>query len=183
MSLEIRKSIDSDRSLINHIHEQAFGLENSREIITLINDLLQDKTAEPCCSLVAIQQSKIVGHILFSNVKIISDQGVISASILAPLAVIPAAQNQGIGGQLIHDGINQLKAMGVPVVFVLGYPEYYTRYGFEPAFPRGYIPPYPIVKAQSDAWMVNILDADLARKYQGKIHCADAFNHPEYWRE
>lgn len=107
MSLEIRKSIDSDRSLINHIHEQAFGLENSREIITLINDLLQDQTAEPCCSLVAIQQSKIVGHILFSNVKIISDQGVISASILAPLAVIPAAQNQGIGGQLIHDGINR----------------------------------------------------------------------------
>jgi len=181
ISLEIRQALDNDLSQINQVHEKAFGLEQSQEILRLINDLLHDPTAVPYLSLVAVQKYQVVGHILFTPVKIISTEQTVSASILAPLAVIPDAQNQGIGGQLIQAGIRLLENQGIPLVFVLGYPKYYTRYGFVPAFPYGFITPYPIPDEQSDAWMVNILDPLAAEKYAGNIHCADALHHPEYW--
>ena len=68
----------------------------------------------------------------------------VSVRILAPLAVLPEAQSTGIGGQLIKEGLNQLKKSGVDLVFVLGHPDYYPRSGFTTAGVLGYEAPYPI---------------------------------------
>jgi putative acetyltransferase len=52
---------------------------------------------------------------------------------LAPIAVLPDLQRQGIGKALIEAGIDKIRASGEPFVIVLGHPGYYPRFGFIPA--------------------------------------------------
>ena len=69
----------------------------------------------------------MVGHIAFSPVTI---EPAGSAIGLAPMAVLPAHQRRGIGGRLVREGLEQLRAAGHGAVVVLGHPEYYPRFGF-----------------------------------------------------
>jgi putative acetyltransferase len=96
---------------------------------------------------------------------------------------VPDAQKQGIGGKLIEHGLRNLSASGVDLVVVLGHPEYYPRYGFEPAANLGFDATYPIPEKNADAWMVLALRADAVGAFRGKVICADKLNKPEYWRE
>jgi len=52
---------------------------------------------------------------------------------LAPVAVRPEFQKQGIGGELIREGLKVCLQLGYDSVIVLGHPEYYPKFGFEPA--------------------------------------------------
>jgi putative acetyltransferase len=52
---------------------------------------------------------------------------------LAPIAVLPDLQRQGIGKALIEAGIDKIRVSGEPFVIVLGHPGYYPRFGFIPA--------------------------------------------------
>ena len=178
--MEIRETDDGDIDDIFEVEKNAFG--NEKEAI-LTKDLLNDETAKPCLSLLAFDGDKAVGHILFTGASIDGHEADIKASILAPLAVIPEAQNQGIGGKLIKEGLRYLTHAGIDLVFVLGYPEYYTRHGFQPAIPRGLIPPYPIPDEVSDAWMIQALRPDLPDTLDGRVMCCDALDSPEYWIE
>lgn len=83
-------------------------------------------------SLVALHD-KPVGHILFTPVSIYSSHSQLRGMGLGPLSVLPDYQGRGIGGKLIVSGLEKLKARGIPFVAVIGHPEYYTRFGFEPA--------------------------------------------------
>jgi putative acetyltransferase len=83
-------------------------------------------------SLVAVEKEKIVGHILFSSAIIEGEHGVVKGMGLAPMAVLPEFQRQGIGSQLVKAGIEKLRKTKCPFIIVLGHPEYYPRFGFEP---------------------------------------------------
>ncbi len=91
-------------------------------------------------------------------------------------------QKQGIGGKLIKAGLEHLKEMGVELVFVLGHPAYYPKYGFIPAHTYKLQAPYQIPEKHADAWMVQSLGQKLG-SVSGHILCADALNKPEHWRE
>ncbi len=91
--------------------------------------------------------------------------------------------NQGVGGQLIKEGLKLLSESGVELVFVLGHPEYYPRHGFKPAGALGFEAPYPIPDEHANAWMVQELRPGVIGSVSGKIICADVLNHPEHWRE
>ena len=108
-AVEIRKSTDFDKSEIEIVHIRAFGEEEGPEIAKIVNDLLEDETAFPLLSLVAVENGKIVGHVLYTKAIITQTTKSVSAQILAPLGILPKAQNQGIGAQLIKEGFNQLK--------------------------------------------------------------------------
>jgi predicted N-acetyltransferase YhbS len=97
--------------------------------------------------------------------------------------VVPEYQGVGVGGELIRHGIEQLKAMGSQMVFVLGHAAYYPRLGFEPcAGDKGYPAPYPIPEAHKARWMLQPLSSQpLGRT--GQIQCARALMKPEHWRE
>ena len=92
-----------------------------------------------------------------------------TAALLAPLAVMPGRQRQGIGGQLIEAGMRELVARGVALVFVLGYPDYYTRHGFSPAGRQGFEAPYPLTASQADAWMVRELLPGTLGAHRGSL--------------
>ncbi|MCP4693940.1 MAG: N-acetyltransferase [Desulfobacterales bacterium] len=103
--------------------------------------------------------------------------------ILAPLAIIPGAQGKGVGGKLIVEGLRQLTESNMDLVFVLGHPGYYPKFGFKPAGAVGFEAPYPIPEKDAAAWMVQELRPGVIGSLSGKIICADALHQPEHWRE
>lgn len=178
--LQIREAVDADLNAVLQIERLAFGYEKEAD---LVRDLLHDFSAKPVLSLLAFQKNRALGHILFTTAQLSSSQGSASIVILAPLAIVPDAQKQGIGGKLIEKGLEHLSKSGVDLVFVLGHPEYYPRYGFKPAGGLGFEAPYPIPDVHANAWMVQALRLGVIGSVSGKVICADALNKPEHWRE
>ncbi len=177
--LEIRNSSESDLRDVLSVESQAFGGDEESE---LVNELLCDSSAMPLLSLIALNDERAIGHILFTRARLIDTDDSISAVILAPLAVIPKKQGKGVGGQLIREGLRLLSDSGVELVFVLGHPEYYPRHEFRPASALGFDAPYPIPKEYADAWMVQALRPGVLDRVRGKVACADALDRPELWR-
>ena len=176
----IRESLSSELDEVMRVEGEAFG---SDEEAKLSRDIINDPSSEPTLSLLAFVDNKAVGHILFSRVKIENTAKEVLGSILAPLAIVPEAQNQGIGGKLIKTGLGRLAEIGVELVFVLGHPGYYPRYGFKPAGKVGLQAPYPILEKDSDAWMVQELRPGLIGSVHGRVVCCNALDKPEHWRE
>jgi putative acetyltransferase len=181
--LEIRRSTESDKADILNIHTKAFGEKKGPEIADLVSGLLNDKTALPLLSLIAVENTKIIGHILYTKANVTQTDEPVTAQILAPLAILPDAQSKGVGGQLIEEGLKQLKGSGVELVFVLGHPDYYPRSGFIPAGALGYEAPYHIPEEHAGAWMVQELCSGVIGRIKGKVQCSDVLNQPQHWRE
>lgn len=181
--MKIRSSYKSDRLEIEKVHKTAFGKDKGPEIAELVNGLFDDKTAEPLLSLVAVKNEKIIGHILFTKANIAQTPVLVSAQILAPLAVLPEVQAKGVGGLLIKEGLDRLKKAGVELVFVLGHPDYYPRSGFTPAGELGFEAPYHIPHEHAGAWMVIALSPGIIGKVKGTVACSEVLNQPQHWRE
>ena len=79
-------------------------------------------------SLVVEADGVIVGHVAFSPVTV--SDGSAGWYGLGPISVDPARQGEGIGGRLIGEGLQRLKALGATGCVLLGDPAYYTRFGF-----------------------------------------------------
>ncbi len=180
LSLQIRKTTADDLPEVMAVQARAFGQETEAG---LTRDILADPTAQPALSVLAEEDSQPLGHILFSKVRLTEPESDCRAAILAPLAVVPEAQRRSIGGKLIEAGLERLRAGGVGLVFVLGDPGYYTRFGFQPAGRLGLAAPYPIPKEQADAWMVQALRDGVIGKVRGTVVCCAELNKPELWRE
>ena len=84
----------------------------------------------PELSLVAEQDGRIVGHILFSRIQVVSPRRQLDALALAPMAVLPDYQGRGIGSALVQQGLEECRRLGHAVVIVLGHPGFYPRFGF-----------------------------------------------------
>ena len=182
-TLKIRRSIESDQAKISNIHSETFGKKKGPEIAALVSGLFHDPTAQPLLSLVAEDNGRMIGHILFTKASIKGAPELVSVRLLAPLAVLPEVQNQGIGGLLIQEGLERLKGEGVKLVFVLGHPDYYPRSGFIPAGVFGFEAPYPIPEEHAGAWMVQELHAGVMGRIKGRVACSQVLNQPEHWRE
>jgi putative acetyltransferase len=178
--MQIREASESDLDDVLNVERLAFG--NDKEA-GLVRGLLDDASANPVLSLLAFDGDQAVGHILFTSARLTKSQNTPPIALLAPLAVVPDAQRQGVGGKLIARGLQLLSQSRVGLVFVLGHPEYYPRHGFEPAGCLGFEAPYPIPDEHANAWMVQALRPDVIGCVSGKVICADALNKPEHWRE
>lgn len=181
--MKLRKTTEADIKTVLSIHKKAFGENKGPEIADLVDGLLHDQTAMPLLSLIAFDNSKAVGHILYTKARLNQANEGVSIQILAPLAVLPEAQSEGIGGQLIKEGLRLLKKTGVQLVFVLGHPGYYPKYGFRPAGELGYEAPYPIPEEHAGAWMVQELCSGVIERGGGKVQCSDVLDQPQHWRE
>ncbi|MEO1400954.1 MAG: N-acetyltransferase [Cyanobacteria bacterium J06635_1] len=183
---KIQAASESDLDDVLFVEQTAFGHNDEAE---LVRALLGDPSAQPVLSLLAFQDERAVGHILFTTAHLTATQTTtvtqnkISVALLAPLAVVPDAQRQGIGGQLIERGLQLLSKSGIDLVFVLGHPDYYPRHGFQPAGQLGFEAPYPIPAEHAGAWMVQALRPGVIGAVLGKVVCSDVLNRPEYWQE
>lgn len=177
----VRETTPADRDAIVRIHTAAFGGDAEAALAT---ELLEDASARPCVSLLALHGREAVGHILFTRCRIEGAEAERNdCYLLAPLAVVPDCQRRGIGGLLLEKGAELLRERGVRLLFVLGHEEYYPRHGFRPdAGKLGFPTPYPLPARHDGCWMVRVLsDTDLTEIDKGRILCAEALNRPEYW--
>lgn len=181
--VKIRNALEQDRDAILAIHMNAFGEGEGPVIAKLVDVMLDDASGEPILSLIAETDGELVGHLLFTSARIDPDDGQVCSMILAPLAVVQNRQRQGIGGRLIETGLRQLEELGVDLVFVLGYPDYYSRFGFKPAGVQGLQATYPIPPQNADAWMVTELTPGTIEDCTGTVRCSKALDHPKYWIE
>ena len=141
--LEIRESVAQDRAAIEALYPRAFADE---DLLPLVGNLLADPGVT--VSLVAILGSAVVGNIIFTKCSV--DGCDTRAALLAPLAVDPACQGKGIGSALVQAGLRRLQEDGISMVFVLGDPAYYSRFGFRSEPTVG--TPYPLPTDWADAW-------------------------------
>lgn len=140
MLFEIRSEIPSDYPAITEVNDFAFGQSNEGK---LVENLRENPKFIPELSFVAEVDGKIAGHILFFPVVIKLEDGKEKETIsLAPLAVLPEFQRQGIGGELIREGIKACQRLGYDSIIVLGHPEYYPKFGFRQANSWGITDPF-----------------------------------------
>jgi putative acetyltransferase len=125
MTIKIRTESPADQTPLRAVHRHAFGREDEGELVDALRAGGYSRA-----SLVAERGERIVGHILFSDLPIETAEGIVSALALAPLAVLPEFQNQGIGSALIRRGLDFCRDEGRRIVVVLGHPRYYARFGF-----------------------------------------------------
>ncbi len=142
----IRREIPEDIDSIRYVNEQAFEQKEETELI----DKLRNRDVVTL-SLVAVQDEQIVGHILFSPVTVESDCSSFEAISLAPMAVLPEYQCQGIGSQLVQVGLKECYQLGHEVVVVLGHPDYYPRFGFVLGRTKGIGCEFEV---PDEAWMI-----------------------------
>lgn len=156
-----------DRSAIDSVLRQAFPTEAE----ALLVDLLR-KQVDPIISLVAEKAGNgIVGHILFSPV-VLKGHSDLKLMGLAPVAVVPEYQRKGIGTALTRAGLDECRRLGVAAVVVLGYPEYYGRFGFKPARVFAMKSEYENV---GDAFMILELMPGRLRSLSGTIEYHPSF--------
>lgn len=161
----IRAEVPTDHAAIRQVNEAAFGTSEEAD---LVESLRRDGLV--LLSLVAESGGRVVGHILFSRMSIDTPNGAIVAAALAPMAVSPEFQRQGIGGRLIRDGLDNLRRLGEQLVIVVGHPEYYPRFGFSSALAGSLESPFP-----SEVFMALELRAGALHGIRGRVRYPDAF--------
>jgi putative acetyltransferase len=129
---------NEDAAAIRAVNLAAFG---GSEEADLVDKLRSER--DVLLSLVAEVDDRVVGHILFSRMGIETASGRVAAVALAPVAVLPERQRQGIGEQLIRQGLALLRDRGEKIVIVLGHAGYYPRFGFSTDKTRSLESPFP----------------------------------------
>lgn len=135
----------------------------------LVKELFISSSYIPELSIVAEVEGIMVGHILFTKMKI----GQHNSLSLAPLAVLPLYQNKGIGNKLIEYGHHQARKMGYQHCVVLGHPTYYPRFGYRPSYLYSIYAPFDVVP--KEALMVIELENGSLQEIKGCVSYDAAF--------
>ena len=141
--MNIRLAQETDLDSILKVIESAFSDEENKVIMNLVQELHQETTSPSIKSLVAEVDNQVIGYVSFSPIFLKSDSSIVGY-ILAPLAVSPEHQKQGVGSNLINAGIEMLTKDGVGVLMVYGDPAYYGRFGFKEEIGCSFVPPYTL---------------------------------------
>lgn len=163
----IRPEKAADFDAVRELNTLAFGGATEAALVDALRE-----AADPIISLVAVDDAQVVGHILFSPVTIESGDCESPALGLAPMAVLPDFQRQGVGSQLVRAGLRECQRIGANVVVVLGHPEYYPRFGFVPASQKGLSSEY---RVPDDVFMVIELEPGALKGRRGLVRY-----HPEF---
>lgn len=163
--ITLRQEKQADFADVFELNKIAFGQENEAK---LVDALRNNPTAfVPELSIVATENNRIVGHILFTKINIKDEQANSYESLgLAPMAVRPELQKKGIGGQLVRKGLEVAKGLGFKSIIVLGHERYYPKFGFEPAEKWNVKSPFDV---PSDVFMAIELVEDGLKNMSGTV--------------
>jgi putative acetyltransferase len=159
-TVSIRKERPGDIEQIRAVNIRAFSQTSEADVIDILR-----KACPEFVSMVAIKDDRLVGHILFTPAVIDAKEKCVVGMGLAPLAVLPDFQRQGIGSRLMRSGLEVMRLARWPFVLVLGHPGYYPRFGFVPASKYGIISEYKDVP--EEAFMILVADEDALKGIKG----------------
>lgn len=167
---DIAEESEQDLPGIRAVNIAAFKREEEADIVDRLR-----KNSPVFISMVAKVGEKVVGHVLFTSARLIQDDDwSIKGVGLAPLAVLPDYQGQGIGSALCMEGLSRVSSIGYPFAVVLGHPAYYPRFGFQPASNFGIKCTFKGVP--DDAFMIKILNKKIMDGAQGVIYYRHEFD-------
>ena len=166
--INVRLEKSEDIPHVRIVNLEAFGQPAEADIVDELRQACGD-----ALFLVAEEDGKIVGHIAFSPVVIANRKAKTEGMGLAPMAVLPGRQRQGIGSKLVRKGLDILRNRDCPYVIVLGHAAYYPRFGFEPASRYN-------IRCQwqgipDDAFMIFVFDQRTLRNVSGVARYRDEF--------
>ena len=156
----IRTEEEKDSTAVHALNESTFETSAEADLV----DALRNK-AQPVISLIADENTNVVGHIMFTPVSL-SGHPDIKIMGLAPMAVEPEHQCKGIGSKLVRAGLERCKLLGVGAVVVLGHPQYYPRFGFSVSSRFGIGCEYEVPE---DVFMVMVLKPGYLHGISGTI--------------
>lgn len=169
--IHIRPESPEDAAAIANVIRLAFGGDDE---VRLVDRLRGAADFDPALSRIAEIDGRIVGHILFTQCVIDGDDGRSTPVVcLAPMAVLPKCQRQGVGSALVRDGLRVCTECGHHIITVLGHPAYYPRFGFLPASRFGIRSPFP---APDDVFMVRATSPDDLIGVAGILRYPSPFN-------
>jgi putative acetyltransferase len=161
----VRSERPEDCAAIRLVNEEAFGRRDEANLV----DRLRAQGVV-LASFVAEVEGLIAGHILFSWMSIDTADNSVAAVALAPLAVMPKFQRQGIGKMLMAHGLDWLRAQSEQIILVLGHPDYYRRFGFSTDKARFIESPF-----NPNSFMALELKPHALDGIRGKVRYAQAF--------
>lgn len=166
----IRAEALDDHAAIAEVNQAAFGGDAEARLVA---SLRADR--QVIASLVAVDESgQVVGHVLFSPATIRTGTDERQVASLAPMAVLPSHQRQGIGSMLVERGLQACKLAGYRAVIVVGHPDYYPRFGFSATLVARLENPF----TAGDAFMaMELARGSLSDLQDGRIVYPEAFNH------
>ena len=164
---EVRAEIDGDRAGVRSLNVAAFETPAEADLV----DALRESPG--AISLVASRSGAILGHILFTPVRVGEGDAAFDAVALGPMAVRPDRQRQGTGSLLVREGLAACRAAGHDLCFVLGHPGFYPRFGFVPAVPLGFSSQWDV---PADVFMVAELVSGALEGRSGHVAYDAAFD-------
>ena len=164
--VQIRDETAADHEAVHRLNASAFDTPAEAR---LVDRLRED--GEATVSLVAIFADAIIGHILFSEVRLDGNAGVKIAG-LAPMAVAAEFRRRGIGSALVEAGLQRCRDIGYDAVVVLGEPAFYSRFGFRPAVEFGLGSEYDV---PAEYFMALELHPQALQEASGRVRYARAF--------
>jgi putative acetyltransferase len=165
VDVRVRRESAADRVAVHALNSAAFGQAAEAGLVEALRD------TAGVISLVAEVEDQVVGHILFSPVTFTGDESLLIAG-LAPMAVTPDRQRQGVGSALVRTGIEECRQAGFGAVVVLGHAGYYPRFGFAPASDHGVDCEYEV---PPEAFMLAELQPGYLHGASGTIRYHPAF--------
>jgi putative acetyltransferase len=171
----------AEADMIAAVHEESFaaaeGVEEGALIGGLVRRLLTETPGGDMRAFAARRDGAVIGAIIFTRMTYARDDRAVF--VLAPVAVAPAAQGQGVGTALIRHGLDALRAWGVDVALTYGDPDYYGRFGFRPITTETAAAPFPL--AHPHGWLGQSLAGGALGPLGGMVACVPALNDPVFW--
>ncbi len=168
MTIAVRAAAPADRAAIAAINTEAFGQPDEAALVEALR-----ADGDVAFELAAERDGAVVGHILFSPLALRPEpENAPRLLSLAPVAVRPDCQRQGVGGALVRAGLGRARTEGWDAVIVLGHPDYYPPFGFSHAAAAGLDHPFP--EAGPAFMALELSDGALARA-AGRLVFAPAF--------
>lgn len=179
MALRIRQEQPQDEVVVFEINASAFSSESEANLVSTLR-----KQEPRCISIVAESDGVILGHLMLSPVTLHDTTKVTTNNTtnnttklelygLAPMAVHPNHQNQGIGSALVKEGLRLCKAAEIDAVVVLGHPEFYPRFGFTPSSGFNIVSEFDVPE---EVFMILEIKKGVLDEYSGTIKYHSAFS-------
>jgi putative acetyltransferase len=162
----IRPEAVADHDAIRRVHRLAFARDEEAQLVEALRE-----GGHVRLSLVAERAGEVLGHVLFSDLPIRTAAGTVLALALAPLAVLPAWQRQGVGSALVRAGLDECRRQGHRIVVVLGHPGFYPRFGFTAGLAAGLASPF----SGRESFMAVELVAGALQGVMGRVRYAPPF--------
>ncbi len=163
MHVIIRAEKASEREVCDKILRDAFGRENEVQLAAALRGL---SDFNPELSLVGADDTGIRGYALYHRSTVDMGTSTQQALLLAPIGVDPVYQRQGVGERLVRHGLERCRVVGLELIFVVGLPEYFSRFGFQPAARHGLT---PNIEIPADQFQVIDLSGSMLGKVQGTV--------------